>query len=185
MQIDYKLVILLIGLGLTQVGCVFRSSTRGYDCARAAYENVLYRYDRELEILAKMDRQPDNEHRLRLNRELKEEILLKNEEFSDEFWGWRKHAAVERKNYPYMQYKDKLDHDITLLEAAKAKLYWKQDGLGKSVQGLIEQMDQLRRYVVLHVEYERERKLMEQRKNLQLAAQKDSKKGAGKKAAKA
>lgn len=177
MQINWKFAGSLVGLALLQVGCVFRSSTRGYDCARAAYENVLYRYDRELEILAKIDQQSNNEQRLRLNRELKEEILLKNEEFSDEFWGWRKKAVTERKNYPYMQYKDKLDHDITLLEAAKNKLYWKQDGLGKSVQTLIDKMDQLRRYVVLHVEYERERKLMEQRKNLQLAAAKDVKKG--------
>ncbi len=179
MQLDLKRLGGVAGLMLMFLpGCLFRSSTHNYDCARAAYENVLYRYDRELELLDKIEDGLQVEHKGRLNRELKEEILLKNEEFNDDFWGLRKKMAGDSRNYPYMRYKDKLDHDITLLESAKVKLYWKQDGLGKSVQILIDRMDRLRKYVVLHVEYERERKLMEQRKNMQIAAKKIAHKGA-------
>lgn len=148
--------------------CIFRKSSRKFDCARATYENVLYKYDRELQIFNKMDNCKDKEESLRLGHELKDDILLKNEEFNDE----RCHKWFKQNdqyaNYPFTQYKLQLDCDIDVLEQAKNQLYWKQEGLGKSVQDLINQLDRLRRYIVLSADYSQERRMMERRKILEL-----------------
>jgi hypothetical protein len=147
--------------------CIFKKSTRTYDCARAAYENVLYKYDREAAIFEAMQKAGNREDRLRFARELKDEVLLKNEEFNDEKKGWFNRQS-KIANYPFTQYKMNLDANINLLENSKHKLYWKQEGLGKSVQNLINVLDNLRRHIVLHVEYSRERKMLERRKILEV-----------------
>ena len=155
----------LASLLIVLPSCIFKKSTRGYDCARAAYENVLYKYDRDVEIFSKISKVGDKEEKLRLARELKDEILLKNEEFNDEKRGWFNKKS-DTENYPFMQYKMNLDNNISLLGRSKDKLYWKQEGLGKSVQELINKLDRLRKYIVLSSEYSRERKMLERRKIL-------------------
>lgn len=147
--------------------CLLRKSSRPYDCARAAYENVLYKYERDLGIFEAMQKASSREEKLRLMHDLKDEILLKNEEYNDERCGWfgKKNEAA---NYPFTQYKEALDCNIDLLESAKSKLYWKQEGLGKDAQDLINTLDRMRKYIVLDEEYGRERHMMERRKILEV-----------------
>ncbi len=163
-----KYTYLLLLLATVLSGCWFRKSSRKQDCARAAYENILYKYERDISLLEAMQQASDKETILRLGNELKDEILLKNEEFNDEQcsgWFGKKN---ETANYPFTQYKINLDCNINLLERTKTSLYWKQEGLGKSIQDLIEQLDRLRKYVVLHQEYSHERNMLERRKILEI-----------------
>ena len=143
--------------------CIFNKSSRNYDCARAAYENILFKYERDMAIFDKIQVTQDREEKLRLVHEFKDEILLKNEEYND-----AQQSLFSRKNemanYPFTQYKMALDCDINVLEKTKTHLYWKQEGLGKSFQDLINTLDQMRKYVVLCQEYARERHMMERRK---------------------
>lgn len=143
--------------------CIFNKSSRNYDCARAAYENILFKYERDMALFHKIQITQDREEKLRLIHEFKDEILLKNEEYNDAH-----HGLFVRKNeianYPFTQYKMALDCDINVLEKTKTHLYWKQEGLGKSFQDLINTLDQIRKYVVLCEEYARERHMMERRK---------------------
>lgn len=159
--------LLLLSLLAFLPNCLFRKSSRPYDCARAAYENVLYKYERDIGIFQAIQKTADREEKLRLAHELKDEILLKNEEYNDERCGWfgKKNEAA---NYPFTQYKLSLDCNINLLENAKSKLYWKQEGLGKDAQDLINTLDRMRKYIVLDEEYGRERHMMERRKILEV-----------------
>ena len=145
--------------------CFFKKSSRPYDCARAAYENILYRYEKDMTIFEAMQKATGREEKLRLSHELKDEILLKNEEYNDERCSWFG-KKNEMANYPFTQYKMSLDCNINLLESTKTKLYWKQEGLAKDVQVLIEILDKIRKYIVLDEEYSRERHMMERRKIL-------------------
>jgi hypothetical protein len=147
--------------------CIFRKSSRQYDCARAAYENVLYKYERDVHVFDAMQNSKDRASHMRLAQELKDEILLKNEEYNAERKHWFRHKH-ESSNYPFTQYKMGLDCNIELLEKTKAQLYWKQEGLAKSVQDLINTLDSMRKYIVLDSEYARERNMMERRKILQV-----------------
>lgn len=164
MRLNY---LFLISLLIILPNCLLRKSSRPYDCARAAYENVLYKYERDVGIFDAMQKAPLREEKLRLAHELKDEILLKNEEYNDERCGWfgKKNEAA---NYPFTQYKQALDCNINLLESAKSKLYWKQEGLGKDAQDLINTLDRMRKYIVLDEEYSRERHMMERRKILEV-----------------
>lgn len=143
--------------------CIFNKSSRNYDCARAAYENILFKYERDMALFEKIQNTTAREDKLQLVHELKDEILLKNEEYNDAHKGLfaRKNEIA---NYPFTQYKLALDCDLKTLENAKTRLYWKQEGLGKSFQDLINTLDQIRKYVVLCEEYTRERHMMERRK---------------------
>lgn len=160
---NFFLLLLLIFLP----NCLLRKSSRPYDCARAAYENVLYRYERDIGFFEAMQKAINREEKLHLAHELKDEILLKNEEYNDERCGWfgKKQEAA---NYPFTQYKLNLDCSIKLLESAKSKLYWKQEGLAKDAQDLINTLDRIRKYIVLDEEYGRERHMMERRKILEI-----------------
>ncbi len=155
----------LLALLIVLPNCIFKKSSRNYDCARAAYENILFKYERDMALFESINKAKEREEKLRLAHELRDEILLKNEEYNDEHSGLfdRKN---EHANYPFTQYKKALDCNINLLEKTKTQLYWKQEGLGKSFQDLINTLDQLRKYVVLHEEYSRERNMMERRKIL-------------------
>ncbi len=155
--------------------CIFQKSSRQYDCARAAYENVLYKYERELALLVKIQTSNDREEKLSFGHDLNDEILLKNEEYNNEHSSFfaRKNEVA---NYPFTQYKKDLDCHIDLLEKTKGKLYWKQEGLGKSFQDLINNLDQLRRYIVLCPEYSQERRMLERRKILEVEQKEQTKK---------
>jgi len=157
----------LLSLLFLLPNCLLRKSSRPYDCARAAYENVLYKYERDMGFFEAMQSATTREEKLRMAHELKDEILLKNEEYNDERCGWfgKKNETV---NYPFTQYKLNLDCNINLLENAKSKLYWKQEGLGKDAQDLINTLDRMRKYIVLDEEYGRERHMMERRKILEV-----------------
>lgn len=178
------LVVLLVLLP----NCIFNRSSRNYDCARAAYENVLFKYEREMAIFDSMQKTQERENKLHLMHELKDEILLKNEEYNathKDLFG----RQLDTANYPFIQYRMALDCDIQVLENARTKLYWKQEGLSKSFQDLIETLDQIRKYVVLNEEYIRERNMMERRKILvveqqELEKQEQAKKQATKKSGK-
>jgi len=155
----------LLGLLIVLPNCIFNRSSRNYDCARAAYENILFKYERDMALFEKIQSILEREEKLRLIHEFKDEILLKNESYNDEHQGLftRKNEIA---NYPFTQYKMALDCDIKVLEDTKTRLYWKQEGLGKSFQDLINTLDKMRKYVVLCEEYARERHMMERRKIL-------------------
>jgi len=166
---NYKFLLALL---IFLPGCWFHRSSRKADCARAAYENVLHRYDHELKIFTKLYKESEKEEKLHLERDLKDEILLRHEEFNDERchkWFVRRNAYA---NYPFSQYKQQLDCDINYLVRAKDQLYWKQEGLARSVQNLIEELDRLRRYIVLSREYAEERRMLERLKIIE--AKRDS-----------
>lgn len=156
-------IILLLGLLIVLPNCIFNKSSRNYDCARAAYENILFKYERDMALFEKIQKTQEREDKLRLTQEFKDEVLLKNEEYNDAHKGLfsRKNDIA---NYPFTQYKMSLDCDLNVLENSKTRLYWKQEGLGKSFQDLINTLDQIRRYIVLCEEYARERHMLERRK---------------------
>jgi len=161
-------IVFLLFLVTILPNCIFRKSSRKYDCARAAYENVLYKYERDLSIFTSIQKASNREEKLRLAHELKDEVLLKNEEYNNEqcsTWFGKKSDAA---NYPFTQYRAGLDCNINLLENTQGNLYWKQEGLGKDVQDLINSLDRLRKYIVLDEEYARERHMMERLKILEV-----------------
>lgn len=167
----------LVGLSLlllTLPNCIFKRSSRKYDCARAAYENILYKYEREMDLFEGMQKAGTREEKLRLEHEFKDEILLKNEEYNKEHSGFfsRKNEIA---NYPFTQYKQALDCSVDLLENSKAQLYWKQEGLGKSFQDLVNTLDQMRKYIVLSKEYSDERRMIERRKIMDVEKKDDKK----------
>ena len=85
--IFFDLTLFLLLLIIALPNCLFRKSSRNYDCARASYENVLYRYERDVAIFTAINKTNDREEKLRLAHELKDEILLKNEEYNNEQCG--------------------------------------------------------------------------------------------------
>lgn len=175
MKLNNLFLLLLI---IALPNCLFRKSSRNYDCARASYENVLYRYERDVAIFTAINKTNDREEKLRLAHELKDEILLKNEEYNNEQCGGWFGSKNSETNYPFTQYRAALDCSIDLLENTQGKLYWKQEGLGKDVQDLINSLDRLRKYIVLDEEYARERHMMERRKILEVEKKEAKKKKA-------
>ncbi|HLB94268.1 MAG TPA: hypothetical protein VJJ81_03385 [Candidatus Babeliales bacterium] len=158
------------------------------DQARVAYDDTTAKYTRELQLISKikaldnsnssnkLDRKDNinidtmgnintsTQSREQLGQALHHEILLKHEEHNrDVERQWLKFNSNKYENYPYMQYRADLDQQIQDLETIGSAVYWKHEGLGRSLQDLIQDLNELRRYIILHKEYSLERRLLEKK----------------------
>lgn len=174
---------LIISLVLMLAGC-FNKSTDiklNRDQARVAYDDAAAKYQHELSLISKLktinstnsssaDLESNRQIREKLGQDLHHEILLKHEEYNRDLERqWIKFNNNKYENYPYMHYREHLDQQIQDLEKIGAAVYWKHEGLGRSMQDLISDLNDLRRYVILHKEYNLERRLLEKKAMLKQA----------------
>ena len=179
---NYLKLNIIVGSCLVLTGCFNKSSDIKFnrDQARVAYDDAAARYERELSLINQLKVATDNNinnnldhnlgtsgnHKLRqeLSQKLQHEILLKHEEYNrDVERQWIKFNSNKYENYPYMHYREHLDQQIQDLEKVGSAVYWKHEGVGRSIQDLIHDLNDLRRYVVLHKEYNLERRLLEKK----------------------
>lgn len=171
----------IISLVLILTGC-FNKSTDikvNRDQARVAYDDAAAKYAHELKLISKLkvlnsasnsDTESNRQLRDKLSQDLQHEILLKHEEYNRDIERqWIKFNNNKYENYPYMHYREHLDQQIQDLEKIGTAVYWKHEGLGRSIQDLISDLNDLRRYVILHKEYNLERRLLEKKAMLKEA----------------
>lgn len=181
---------LVISSLLFLAGCFNKSSDIKVhrDQARIAYDDTTAKYAHELKLISKikaldhsashgssssgskLDREDNiildtsTQSREQLGQALHHEILLKHEEHNRNVeQQWIKFNSNKYENYPYMQYREDLDQQIQDLETIGSAVYWKHEGLGRSLQDLIQDLNNLRRYIILHKEYSLERRLLEKK----------------------
>lgn len=172
---------LVISSLLFLAGCFNRSSDIkvNRDQARVAYDDTSAKYAHELKLINKIKElsidtmstaENSTQSREQLSQALHHEILLKHEEHNrDVERQWLKFNSNKYENYPYMQYREDLDQQIQELEKIGSAVYWKHAGLGRSLQDLIQDLNNLRRYIILHKEYSLERRLLEKKAMLKEA----------------
>ncbi|HLB40453.1 MAG TPA: hypothetical protein VJJ83_01560 [Candidatus Babeliales bacterium] len=173
-----------LGIGLTGLllsGCGGQNSAGKLyrEPARLLYDELTSRYEHELELLQSIkSSNVDEKTRANLTQELQHEILLKHEEYNQDFANqWLPLGRNKYENYPYTNYREHLDQHIKALEKSSQAVYWKNEGLGRAMQDLLRSLDDLRRYIVLHKEYHLERRLLEKKAMLKLS-ERGSKKAA-------
>lgn len=166
---NLKFVFTLSSL-LILTGCFNKSSDIKVhrDQARVAYDDTTAKYTREIQLISKIkaldNSNSSTQSREQLGQALHHEILLKHEEHNrDVERQWLKFNSNKYENYPYMQYRADLDQQIQDLETIGSAVYWKHEGLGRSLQDLIQDLNELRRYIILHKEYSLERRLLEKK----------------------
>jgi hypothetical protein len=142
------------------------SNSAGHD------SNSSNKLDRETSVSIDTVSKTENstQSREQLGQALHHEILLKHEEHNrDVERKWINFNSNKYENYPYMQYREDLDQQIQDLETIGSAVYWKHEGLGRSLQDLIQDLNNLRRYIILHKEYSLERRLLEKKAMLKEA----------------
>ncbi|OGB97889.1 hypothetical protein A3F06_04475 [candidate division TM6 bacterium RIFCSPHIGHO2_12_FULL_36_22] len=135
--------------------------------ARQMYDNARYEYERELVLFRELQH-AQGDAAITLDKKIKDEVLLKNEQYNDEhqkqWFGKRWLQSNKHENYPFIQYKKHLDSYIQQLEDARDKLYWKSEGVGYLIIQLIKELEQIRRYIITSNSYQREHHMIEQQK---------------------
>lgn len=172
-----KFSLLAISLSVLLAGCWHKTPDIKVqrDQARVAYDDASAKYAPELKLISKLkaistadldsvDSTRYAIEREQLNQALHHEILLKHEEYNRDLERqWIKFNSNKYENYPYMHYREHLDQQIQDLEQIGSAVYWKHEGVGRSLQDLVRDLNDLRRYVILHKEYSLERRLLEKR----------------------
>ncbi len=167
-------------------GCFSQNSIKvSKNESRISYDDISARYEHELELLRDIRSIPSSSNqsnkRAKLMSELHDEILLKHEEYNQTRKNkWLKFGSGQYENYPYHHYRVNLDTHVNNLENAGAKVYWKNEGLGRSIQDLMRELDNLKRYIVLHKEYNLERRMIEKKTMLALSNKQEAQKAKAK-----
>ena len=163
----YKLLVLASAIVIP--GCITKQGTdqsKQLD-ARQMYDNARYEYERELVLFRELQH-AKGDAALSIDKKIKDEVLLKNEQYNDEhrqqWFGKRWLQNNKHENFPYIQYKKHLDSYVDNLESARDKLYWKSEGVGYLITQLVKELEQIRRYIITSKPYQREHRLIEQQK---------------------
>lgn len=118
--------------------------------AQKAYSSAQFEYEQELQLLDK-----NNVVDAKVKKELNDIVLVKNEEYNTDQSGW--FYSADYYNYPYMQYKYRLDKALSDLERSARRLPWTEDNLTERIYQLVKKLGLIKKIIITSEQYGVER----------------------------
>lgn len=130
---------------------------------RTLYEATKSEYQPIIKIVESIQQSKDAFDTKEKVKHAREYIVLKADQYGREHTTWMPFAA-KYLNYPFHQYLVILDDNSAKLNKVYGQLPWKTEAFAQQVRELLGKLENVRRYLVTHSEYLREKRLMELKK---------------------